>query len=77
MKYIQEFRRVTGKLRHWLEQLLVYLLRPEPRAVSHLSTQGNTRWIRDWYQLVMVVELDIKEYWSHGENKSQPKRSQE
>lgn len=76
MEYICEFWRIAGKLKHWLEQLLVYHFRDglNQELFHTCLPQGISNWIRDWYRLATVVELNIKEYKRHGRVKSGQKR---
>lgn len=62
-EYIHEFWRITCKLRHRLEQLLVYHFRDGlNRELFHTCLfRGISDWIHEWYQMVMVVYLNIRE----------------
>lgn len=57
-----------GKLRHWPDQLLVYHFRVglNQELYHTCLPRGIPDWIRVWYQLATIMELNIKEYKRHG-----------
>lgn len=63
MEYIQEFSRLVGKLRHWLEQLLVHYFRDSLNTELYYTClpQGLPDWLQDWYQLATNMELNLRD----------------